>query len=308
MTLISDDAPEWYISQIQIDNTNQNALPADLMASISTRGQLYFYNSTVTNAGDIYLANICLSRVTTSGLSVSPSIMQLSAKALNAYNRMRPNGDYQTDWAKEVLDSYNASAEAILEGTAISSSTTAGGAISSVTFNDSAVATGTTITEYGTLAIMGTNLTQQTIEVKMGDTLWQQILNTDTKLTYNVTSNGTLTVTLNGKLVMTLTVNVVTPRPFTRIDFNNEWTECNPLDGVLDVGVGQVLKVTGTGLTGMKFASNNTNFTITNGNVTDTIAQCTITANVEAQDAVISLGDWVVAQLQSLIPDIEVGE
>ena len=307
MTLISDDAPEWYISQIQIDNTNQNALPADLMASISTRGQLYFYNSTVTNAGDIYLANICLSRVTTSGLSVSPSIMQLSAKALNAYNRMRPNGDYQTDWAQMVLDSYNASAEAILEGTAISSSTTAGGAISSVTFNDSAVANGSTITEYGTLAIMGTNLTQQTIEVKMGDTLWQPILNTDTKLTYNVTSNGTLTVTLNGKLVMTLTVNVVTPRPFTRIDFNNEWTEGTPIDGLLDVGVGQVLKVTGTGLTGMKFASNNANFTITAENVTDTIAQCTITANTEDQEAVISLGDWVVAQLQSIIPDISVG-
>ena len=300
MSLISDDSPEWYISQIRIDNTNENPLPANLMANITTSGYLYLFNSEVTNSGDIYLGNICISRVTMGGVTVSPSTLALSTGALSAYNRMKPNGDYQSDWAKTVLDSYNASAEAILEGTQISQSTTAGGVITSVTYNDQAIANGSTVTENGTLAINGTNLTAQTIDVSMNGILWQPVISTDTKQTYTVSSNGTITITLNGKTVMTFTVAVVTPRPFTSITIAEGSSDGEPIeDAVIDTGIAETLTVVGTGLSKLKFSSNNPSFAITAENYTDTQASCNITASAEG-DAVISLGDWVCCQVSAV--------
>ena len=213
---------------------------------------------------------------------------------------MKPNGDYQSDWARTVLDSYNASAEAILEGTQISQSTTAGGAITSVTYNDQAIANGSTVTENGTLAINGTNLTAQTIEVSMNGIQWQPVTSTDTKQTYTVSNNGTITIKLNGKTVMTFTVAVVTPRPFTAITFGNGSSEGEPIeDAVIDTGIAQTLTVQGTGLQSLKFSSNNPKFAITAENYTDTQATCNITASAEGE-AVISLGDWVVCQVSAV--------
>ena len=301
MALVSDDSPEWSISQIRIDNTNENPLPNDLMAGLSTTGYLYLYNSTVTNAGDISLGNICISRVTASGVTVSPSTLALSQKALVAYNRMKPTGDYQTTWAQTVLDSYSASGEAILEGTAVNSSTTQGGLITSVTLNDKPIATGTTATEYGTLAITGTNLTAQTIEVQMNGVSWSPITQTDTEFTYNVSSNGTLTITLNGRQVFTATFSVTTPRPFTRIQIGSSYTNGEPIeDAVIETGIGTMVEVTGTGMSGLVWSINNPKFTLTNQNVTDTSASVSVTTTSPEASAVLSLGDFVVAQISSV--------
>ena len=300
MTLVNDEAPEWVISQIRIDNTNENPLPSDLMAGISTTGNLYLYNSNVFNSGDIYLGNICISRVTTSGVTVSPSTLTMSQQSIVVYNRMKPNGDYQTTWAQTVLDSYNASGEAILEGTAVSSSTTAGGQIKSVKLNGTAIPNGTTITEYGTLTIEGTNLTSQTIEVAMNGIKWTPTTQSDTQYTYNVSSNGTLTITLNGRQVFTANVNVETPRPFTKITIGSSSTEGEPIeDAIIDAGVGQSVNVEGTGMTGLQWTINNSDFTLTNATVTDTTASVVVTTSQTEATAVLSLGDYVVAQITS---------
>ena len=214
---------------------------------------------------------------------------------------MKPTGDYQTTWAQTVLDSYSASGEAILEGTAVNSSTTQGGLITSVTLNDTPISTGTTATEYGTLAIKGTNLTAQTIDVQMNGVSWSPITQTDTEFTYNVSSNGTLTITLNGRQVFIATFSVTAPRPFTRIKIGSSYSNGEPIeDAVIETGIGTIVEVTGTGMTGLEWSINNPQFTLSNKNVTDTSASVSVTTTTPDAAAVLSLGDFVVAQITSV--------
>lgn len=111
--------PIWYINQIVLNRDNATPLSAAWTLSKTADNKLVIANLDAPSGEEFCGCSIILSRTIQGGVKVSTSYLKNSTRVQECIALMKPNfdnPDYDNPWVAEVMRSWNAGEEAILQG------------------------------------------------------------------------------------------------------------------------------------------------------------------------------------------------
>lgn len=111
--------PIWYINQIILDRNDSTPLASAWSLSKSADGKLIIANADALSGEEFCGCSLIISRNIPGGVKVSTSYVKNSDRVQQVIDLMKPNfvdPDFATPWAAEVLASWSATDEAILQG------------------------------------------------------------------------------------------------------------------------------------------------------------------------------------------------
>lgn len=119
--------PIWYINQIILDRNDSTPLASAWSLSKSDDNKLIIANADALSGEEFCGCSLIISRNIPGGVKVSTSYIKNSVRVQQMIDLMKPNfenPDFDNPWAAEVLASWSATDEAILQGSLAAKPTT----------------------------------------------------------------------------------------------------------------------------------------------------------------------------------------
>lgn len=131
--------PIWYINQIILDRNDLTPLASAWSLSKSADGKLIISNADALSGEEFCGCSLIISRNIPGGVKVSTSYIKNSDRVQQVIDIMKPNfvdPDFDNPWAAEVLASWSAADEAILQGSLAAKASTTNIVVEKVQFTD----------------------------------------------------------------------------------------------------------------------------------------------------------------------------
>lgn len=131
--------PIWYINQIILDRNDSTPLASAWSLSKSADGKLIIANADALSGEEFCGCSLIISRNIPGGVKVSTSYIKNSDRVQQVIDIMKPNfvdPEFSDPWATEVLASWSATDEAILQGSLAAKASTTNIVVEKVQFTD----------------------------------------------------------------------------------------------------------------------------------------------------------------------------